>query len=294
MSQMDVYVLLQTLISGILVGGIYCLIGIGLTVIFGVMRVINASHGELIMLAMYISYFLHQAFGLNPLFSVVVTAPALFLVGCVMQRGFVGRLRGSYAEDNSLLLTFGLGLVLANSVLLIAGADYRVVETAYSRAVWHVGGLSVSVAYLFSFGMALLFTAALYFFFMRSDLGLAIRATTQNRTAATLVGVDVERVSWISFGLGAALAGVAGALLTPIFYLYPTVGGLFTIKAFVVVVLGGMGSIVGAIYGGLALGIVESLGAVYISTGYKDAIGFIAFVLILVFRPGGLASGSRL
>jgi branched-chain amino acid transport system permease protein len=257
------------------------------------MRIINASHGDLIMIAMYMSYFLHQFTGLDPLVSVIVTAPALFLLGCLIQQGLVSRLRGSYAEDNSLLLTFGIGLILANTILLLFTADFRVVETPYSRAVWHVAGLSISVAYVFSFAMALLFTAALYVFFMRSDIGLAIRATTQNRMAAELVGVDVARVSWISFGLGAALAGVAGALLTPIFYLYPTVGGLFTIKAFVIVVLGGMGSIVGAIYGGLALGIVESLGAVYVSTGYKDAIGFIAFLLILVFRPAGLAGGSR-
>jgi branched-chain amino acid transport system permease protein len=290
---MATYVLLQTLISGVLLGGIYCLIGLGLTVIFGVMRIINASHGDLIMIAMYMSFFLHQFTGLDPLASVIVTAPALFLLGCLIQQGLVSRLRGSYAEDNSLLLTFGIGLILANTILLLFTADFRVVETPYSRAVWHVAGLSISAAYVFSFAMALLFTAALYVFFMRSDIGLAIRATTQNRVAAELVGVDVARVSWISFGLGAALAGVAGALLTPIFYLYPTVGGLFTIKAFVIVVLGGMGSIVGAIYGGLALGIVESLGAVYVSTGYKDAIGFIAFLLILVFRPAGLAGGSR-
>ena len=288
------YVFLQTLISGVLVGGIYCLIGLGLTVIFGVMRVINACHGDLIMIAMYISYYLHRTTGIDPLASVVVTAPCLFLLGYVIQRGFVARLRGSYAEDNSLLLTFGLGLILANTVLLLFTADFRVVETEYSRAVWHLAGLSISVAYLFSFAMALLVTGLLYLFFMRTDVGLAIRATTQNRMAAGLVGVDADRMSWISFGLGAALAGVAGALLTPIFYLYPTVGSLFTIKAFEVVVLGGMGSVTGAIYGGLALGIVESLGAVYISNGYKDAIGFIAFVLVLVFRPAGLVGRSRL
>jgi branched-chain amino acid transport system permease protein len=288
------YVFLQTLISGVLVGGIYCLIGLGLTVIFGVMRIINACHGDLIMIAMYLSYYLHRSTGLEPLLSVIVTAPCLFLLGYVIQRVFVARLRGSYAEDNSLLLTFGLGLILANAVLLLFTADFRVVETAYSRAVWHVAGLSINVSYLFSFAMALVVTGLLYLFFMRSDLGMAIRATTQNRMAAGLVGVDVARVSWISFGLGAALAGVAGALLTPIFYLYPTVGSLFTIKAFEVVVLGGMGSISGAIYGGLALGIVESLGAVYVSTGYKDAIGFIAFVLVLVFRPAGLVGRSRL
>jgi branched-chain amino acid transport system permease protein len=291
---MTTYVFLQTLISGVLLGGIYCLIGLGLTVIFGVMRIINASHGDLIMVAMYLSYFLHQTTGLDPLLSVLVTAPALFLLGCLIERGFVSRLSGSYAEDNSLLLTFGIGLILANAVLLLFTADFRVVETPYSRAVWHFAGLSISAAYVFSFAMALIVTCALYMLVMRSDIGLAIRATMQNRTAAQLVGVDVGRVSWISFGLGAGLAGVAGALLTPVFYLYPTVGSLFTIKAFVVVVLGGMGSIVGAIYGGLALGIVESFGAVYVSTGYKDAIGFIAFVLILVFRPAGLAGRSKL
>lgn len=290
---MTSYVFLQTLISGILLGGIYCLVGLGLAVIFGVMRVINASHGDLIMIAMYISYFLHRHLGMDPLVSVVATAPCLFLLGVLMQRVFISRLRGAYAEDNSLLLTFGLGLVLANTVLLLFTADFRVVETPYSRAVWNIAGLSISIAYLGSFTMALVFTALLYLFFMRTDLGLAIRATTQNRMAAGLVGVDVARVSWLSFGLGAALAGVAGALLTPIFYLYPSVGGLFTIKAFEVVVLGGMGSITGTIVGGLALGIVESFGAVYISTGYKDAIGFIAFVLVLVFRPSGLVGRSR-
>jgi branched-chain amino acid transport system permease protein len=288
-----IYVFLQTLLGGVLLGGIYCLIGIGLTVIFGVMRIINASHGDLIMVAMYLSYFVHRSTGMDPLASVILTAPALFVLGVIFQKGFVSRLRGTYAEDNSLLLTFGLGLILANAILLLSTADFRVVETPYSHAVLRFGGLSISVAYVFSFAMALLVTVALYFFFMRSDLGLAIRATTQNPMAASLLGVDVDRVSWISFGLGAALAGVAGALLTPIFYLYPTVGGLFTVKAFEVVVLGGMGSIIGAIYGGLALGIVESFGAVYISTGFKDAIGFMAFVIILVFRPGGFAGRGR-
>ena len=288
------YVFLQTLISGVLVGGIYCLVGSGLTVIFGVMRIINACHGDLIMIAMYLSYYLHRSTGLEPLASVFITGPCLFLLGAVMQRFLVSRLRGSYAEDNSLLLTFGIGLILANAVLLLFTADFRVVETAYSRMVWRIADLSISVSYLFSSLMALLATGLLYLFFMRTNIGMAIRATTQNRTAAALVGVDVERVSWISFGLGAAMAGVAGALLTPIFYLYPTVGSLFTIKAFEVVVLGGMGSITGAIYGGLVLGIVESFGAVYISTGYKDAIGFVAFVLVLVFRPSGLIGRSRI
>ena len=292
--EIGTYVFLQTLISGVLVGGIYCLIGIGLTVIFGVMRIINACHGDLIMVAMYLSYFLFRSAGIDPLLSAVVTAPALFCLGWVLHRGFITRLSGSYAEDNSLLLTFGLGLVLANTVLVLFTADYRVVETAYSRAVWRVAGLSVSAAYVFSFAMAILVTALLYLFFMKTDLGMAIRATAQNRMAAGLAGVNVERVGRITYGLGAALAGAAGALFTPVFYLYPTVGSLFTVKAFEVVVLGGMGSITGAIFGGLVLGVVESLGAVYVSTGYKDALGFVAFVLILAFRPAGLAGRSRL
>ena len=144
------YVFLQTLISGVLVGGIYCLVGSGLTVIFGVMRIINACHGDLIMIAMYLSYYLHRSTGLEPLASVFITGPCLFLLGAVMQRFLVSRLRGSYAEDNSLLLTFGIGLILANAVLLLFTADFRVVETAYSRMVWRIADLSISVSYLFS------------------------------------------------------------------------------------------------------------------------------------------------
>ena len=286
-------IFVQSLLSGILVGGVYALIGIGLTIIFGVMRVINFAHGDLLMLGMYLTYFFFASMGIDPFLSIVFTVPVMFALGAVLQKVFINRVLNALPQ-NQILLTIGLGLVMSNTVMLLFTSDYRILTTGYSSSAMHVAGISISTPLLLSFGITVAITAALYWFLLKTDTGQAIRATAQDRDAAQLMGIDVKRMSVLATGLGTALAATAGALISPTYYIFPQVGSTFTLKAFVVVVLGGMGSIVGATLGGLVVGATESLAAVYISSGLKELVVFVLFLLVLLFRPAGLLGKSRM
>ncbi len=285
-------VFLQSLLSGILVGGIYALIGIGLTIIFGVMRVINFAHGDLLMMGMYLTWLIFTYLGLDPYASLVLSAPILFLWGALLQKVFINRVLGALPQ-NQILLTIGLGLIMSNSMMLLFTSDYRILTTSYSSSSINLLGLSISQPLLYSFLVTAGITAALFWFLQTTDTGQAIRATAQDRDAAQLMGINVRRMSVLAFGLGTALAGTAGALLAPTYYIFPQVGGSFTLKAFVVVVLGGMGSIVGATLGGVLIGVTESLGAVYVASGLKELVVYVLFLLILLFRPAGLLGKSK-
>lgn len=283
----------QSVLSGVLVGGVYALIGIGLTMIFGVMRVINFAHGDLLMLGMYATWFVFATTGIDPYVSLLLTAPLLFLWGAFLQRTFVNRILGSLPQ-NQILLTIGLGLVMRNAMMLIFTSDYQILTTSYSSSSLKLLGLSISLPLLYSFLVTAAITAALYAFLIKTDTGQAIRATAQDRDAAQLMGINVSRMSVLAFGLGTALAAIAGALLAPTYYIFPDVGAPFTLKAFVVVVLGGMGSIVGATLGGILIGVTESLGGAYVAGGLKDLLVYVLFLLILVFKPAGLLGKSRM
>jgi branched-chain amino acid transport system permease protein len=280
------------LADGILLGGLYCLLGVGMTLIFGVMRIINACQGDLLMIAMYIAFFLFTAVKLDPFVAIFIAMPVLFVLGCAIYAGLIRRLRAEF-EEGSLILTWGIALVLQNLFTFAFSADYRSISTDYATENLSIGPISLSVPMLMSFCVALLLTAALYQFLLRSNLGRAIRAIAQNRAAAQLMGINVERVQMISYGIGAALAGAAGAAFSSVFYMFPAIGGVFTVKAFEVIVLGGLGNVVGALFAGILLAVAESIGAIVISTGLKDAVGFTIFLLVLVFRPGGLFGRSR-
>jgi branched-chain amino acid transport system permease protein len=286
-------VFVQSLLSGILVGGIYALIGIGLTIIFGVMRIINFAHGELLMLGMYLTFYLFHLLGIDPFLSIAVSMPLMFLWGAFLQKTIINRVLGALPE-NQILLTVGLGLIMSNTVMLLFTSDYKILSTRYSSSSFQVAGISVSGQLGISFLITAAITAALYWFLIKTDTGQAIRATAQDRDAAQLMGINVKRMSVIAFGLGTALAGTAGALFSPTYYIFPQVGGPFTLKAFVIVVLGGMGSIVGATLGGIIVGATESLAAVYVSSGLKELFVYVLFLLIMLFKPSGLLGKSRM
>jgi branched-chain amino acid transport system permease protein len=283
-------VFLQTLVSGILIGGIYALIGLGMTLIMGVMGIINLAHGQLMMVAMYVTFVLHAFLHMDPYLSLPVTMSSLFLLGIVIQKFLLNPLMEveSILPENQVLMTVGIGMVLTEVARFIFHSDYKSVVTVYSSKVFFIGGISFNVPMTVAFFIALGLTAALFWFLLRTDLGLSIRATAQDKEAATLMGVNSGRITVITYALGASLVAAAGTLLMPIFYLFPDIGGPFTLKAFVITILGGLGSTVGAIVGGVTLGIAESLGATYIGMEYREMVGFVIFLLVLVFLPGGL------
>jgi branched-chain amino acid transport system permease protein len=285
-------VFLQSIISGILVGGVYALIGIGLTIIFGVMRVINFAHGELLMLGMYATWIVFRVLGMDPFLSIVIVAPVMFLWGAFLQRTVINRVLNALPQ-NQILLTIGLGLVMSNTVMLIFTSDYQILTTSYSSSSFDLGGISISQPLLYAFLITAAITAALYWFLLRTDTGQAIRATAQDRDAAQLMGINVAAMSVLAFGIGAALAGTAGALISPTYYIFPQVGSTFTLKAFVIVVLGGMGSVIGATLGGIIIGVTESMAAVYVASGLKELVVFVLFLGLLLFKPSGLLGKTR-
>jgi branched-chain amino acid transport system permease protein len=283
-------VFLQTMVAGVLIGGIYGLIGMGMTLIMGVMGIINLAHGQLMMVAMYVTFVLHAYLNIDPYLSLLVSMPALFLLGIFLQKLLLNPLMEVEAilPENQVLMTVGMGMVLAEIARFVFSSDYKSVVTSYSASAFFLGNISFSTPMTIAFGFAVLLTVALFWFLLKTDLGRSIRATAQDKEAATLMGVNSGRITVITFGIGSALVAAAGTLLMPIFYLFPDIGGPFTLKAFVITILGGMGSTVGAIFGGITLGIAESLGATYIGMGYKEMVGFVIFLLVLIFLPGGL------
>ncbi len=303
MDPVKVEVFLQTLIAGILLGGLYALIGLGMTLIMGVMRIINLAHGELMMVAMYMAYWLFTLLHIDPYLAVFIVAPAMFFFGMAIQRFLINPVLRVEAilPENQVILTVGIGMVLSNLATIMFTSDYRSTPVEYASDAWYLSDLwrsspielSFSVPWVVSFLFAVVITALLWYFLTRTDTGKSIRATAQDRDAALLMGVNVERMKLLTFGLGASLVGAAGCLFIPLYYLYPALGGRFTLIAFVITILGGLGSTVGAIIGGVLLGVFESMTATYLGMGWAPVGRFIIFVAALVFLPGGIASVLR-
>jgi branched-chain amino acid transport system permease protein len=282
-------VFLQTLVAGVLKGGLYGLIGLGMSLIMGVMGIINLAHGQLMMVAMYVTFVLSHYLGIDPYISLFVSMPALFFLGVVIQKYTLNPLmeQDSILPENQVLMTVGIGMVLTEIARFIFTSDYKSVQTSYSDATFFLGEISFSIALVISFFIAVGLTLFMFWFLLKTDTGRSIRATAQDKDAALLMGVNSKRITVITFGLGAALVAAAGTVLMPIYYLFPDIGGPFTRKAFVITILGGLGSTVGAIFGGLTLGLAEAFGATYIGMAYDDMIGLLIFILVLLFLPGG-------
>jgi branched-chain amino acid transport system permease protein len=277
--------IIQAVINGILIGGFYALIGMGLNCIFGVMNIVNFCHGELLMIGMYLSYFLYAYLGLDPYLAVPLVAAVMFIFGGTLQNFLITPfLKRDDADTNLLFLTAGLGMLFQNLAMVSFGADYRSIRTSYSQNVFHIMNLSVSYPKLISLIALLAATASLFIFFKYFRLGKMIRATAQNRTGAILVGVNIKWIYIVIYGIGAALAGIAGCLLMPFYSVQPMVGAVFNLRAFIVVVMGGLGSIRGAFLAGIALGLMETLGALAAGPAFKDSIVFLTFIFILIVR----------
>jgi branched-chain amino acid transport system permease protein len=278
----------QPLLSGILTGGVYALAGIGMSLVFGVMNISNFAHGDLMMLGMYLAFFAFTLLHIDPYISLVLIIPIAFLFGYMMEKVFINRVI-HHPHQNQILLTIGLGLIMSNTALLAFTSDPKILTTSYSSSAFNIpGDIAISVPLLLSFLITSVIIAILYLFLSKSSTGMALRATSQNREAAQLMGINVAKMSAIAFGIGTALAATAGALIAPTYYIHPLAGHSFLLKAFTICVLGGLGSVVGAGVGGIIIGVVEAMSSTYLSTDWKDVIVFVLFLGVLLFRPQGL------
>ncbi len=287
---MDIFV--QATLNGILMGSIYGLTALGLTLVFGVMKVINFAHGSLLMVGMFSAYWLVTLTGIHPVLGMIIVVPSLFLFGYYMQSFVIEPV--FKAEKNVrepitvIIVTTGVWYILDNLALLLFGAEYRVVRTAITGKTFSVGDVIVSVPKLYGFIAAFSTAILLYWFLKFTRLGKAIRATSLDREAASLMGISQYKIYNIAFGIGIAIAGIAGCVLIPFYYVYPNVGVVFDIRAFIIVVLGGLGSIHGAILGGIIVGVIESIFSQFMASTWTEGVIYGVFLLILFFKPSGI------
>lgn len=280
-------ILFPALLNGLTTGAVYALVALGLTLIYGVLHIINFAHGAALMMALYGVYFLKQGLGIDPYLALVPMVAVMFVAGYALQRVVVNR--ASHGKDeNILLVTLGLAIVLENVALLAFKSDTRTIDTAYTLATVPIGPAMIAVTKLVAFGGALAASAVLLWIVRRTDLGRAIRAVAREKHGARLVGIDVDHVYAMSFGIGLGCLGAAACFLLPAYYVNPQVGNGFVLVAFTVVVLGGMGSFAGALVGGLLIGVVESLGGLWFGESLGQIGIFLLFIAVLLLRPQGL------
>jgi branched-chain amino acid transport system permease protein len=283
----DLTLVLQGVVSGLLFGGVYSLMAVGLTLIFGVMRVVNFAHGDMMVWGMYLAYMLATRAGVDPYAGFVVCAGALFALGVLVQRGLVDRIVDA-PHEMQILLMLGVALVLENVALVAFGPEPTRVRSPLAAAALWLGPVFVDVARLVTFVVAVALTLALWAFLFKTDLGRTIRAAADNPYGALVVGTDVRRVYAVAFGVGAACVGAAGALVAPILPFQPPTGLSLSVASFNIVIIGGMGSLLGAFVGGLLVSLAESLGAVFLKPSLKELFSFSLLIVILLFRPAGL------
>lgn len=280
-------IIAEAMLNGLLTGAVYALVALGLTLVYGVLHIINFAHGALLTSAMFAVWAIHAFLGVDPYLAILPLTPLFFALGYGLQRYVIGP--ASHGDDgNILLVTLGLAIIIENGLLALFRSDTRSLATDYSFQVVELGPLLLSQARLYGFAGALAVTILLWLLLARTDIGKAIRAVAKEKLGAALVGIDVRHVYAVTFGIGCATLAIAACLLMPTFYVNPRVGGAFVLVAFTIVVLGGMGSITGALAGGLVIGVVESLCGLFLGESLGQIGIFIIFILVLLFRPTGL------
>jgi branched-chain amino acid transport system permease protein len=278
---------LQHLANAVILGGTYALLGIGLTLIFGIMRVVNFTHGELYAFGAYVVYLVAAALGLGFFLGLAVAVTAGVLLGALIEIALLRPMHNADI-DTVMLVMIGAWIIMQNSELFVWGGVAKAIVTPFPEAPLVLGPVSISWLRLFVLLIALLLIVATYLLIHRTRLGKAMRATFQDRETAALMGVDIDAIHTATFAIGSGLAAAAGALLGSVFLVTPTMGDLASLKAFAIVILGGLGNITGATMGGFILALVEEIGAGYVSSGYRDAMGFLIIIVVLLFKPTGL------
>lgn len=284
--------IIEALINGVLMGSIYGLTAVGLTMIFGVMKVINFAHGSILMVGMFAAYWFVKLTGLNPYLAILVVVPMLFYFGYYMQSWIIKPIFEAEKDVREpitvIIVTTGIWYVLDNLALLLFGAEYRVVKTSVTGKIVEFYDMYFLLPKIIGAGITILCAIYLYWFLKHSKMGKAIRATSLDREAASLMGIKQSKIYNIAFGMGCACCGVAACVLIPFYYVYPTVGVPFDIKAFIIVVLGGLGSIPGAIIGGIIVGIIENVGAQFMASTWTELLLYGVFLFVLLVKPSGL------
>lgn len=284
--------ILQHAVNAMVLGSSYALLGIGLTIIFGIMRVVNFAHGELYTLGAYVAYGMVALLNLGFFNSILVAALIGMLVGALIEFVFLRR-KDLKNIDEVMLIMIGIMIVMQNLELMVWGGVAKIIPTPFSQDPISLGDISISPTRLFVFSIAVILLCIFYLGIERTRFGLAIRATFQDQDAARIVGVNVKAIYTLTFALGSAMAAVAGALLAPVFVATPLMGDLASLKAFAIVILGGLGSLGGAAIGGFLLAFIEEFGASYISSAYRDAFGFLVIIIVMLFRPQGLFAAKE-
>jgi len=280
-------ILLPAVLNGLLTGAIYALVALGLTLIYGVLHIINFAHGALLSAALFAAFFAHRLLGLDPYLAIFILAPLFFLLGYGLQRFVIGP--SAHGDDrNILLVTLGLAIVIENALLYVFRADTRTVDLPYGFDVLDIGGALLSVPRVIGFWVALIVALALWLILNLTDTGKAMRAVAKEKLGAELSGIDVGHIYAVTFGLGTACLAIAACLLIPTFYVNPRVGDAFVLVAFTIVVLGGMGSVTGTLISGLFVGVIESLSGLYLGESLGQIGIFLIFIVVLLFRPSGL------
>ena len=280
-------VLFPSVLNGLTTGAVYALVALGLTLIYGVLHIVNFAHGAALMVALYAVWLLKTRFGIDPYLALPIVVPGMFALGYLLQRGVINR--ASHGKDeNILLVTLGLSIVMENLALMVFKSDTRSIETGYTLTTVAIGPAMIALPKLVAFAGALAASAVLLWIVGATDLGRAIRAVAKEKQGAKLMGIDVDHVYAMSFGIGLACLGAAACFLLPAYYVNPQVGGGFVLVAFTIVVLGGMGSFAGALIGGLLIGVVESLGGLFLGESLGQIGIFAIFIAVLLLRPQGL------